>query len=60
MFASPCYYIRNQVIEENKSFNLLPSLDVQGHASVKEHENISTFVTLTVCNKRQACGNDQN
>jgi hypothetical protein len=43
----------HQVIEENASFNLLSSQDVQGHTSVREHQNISPLkmVTLTMLNK---------
>jgi hypothetical protein len=41
MFAS-----KNQVIEENASFNLLPSQDVQGHTSMREHQNNSPSIML--------------
>jgi hypothetical protein len=35
MYASPWYYIRNQVIEENANFYILPSQNVQGYTSVR-------------------------
>jgi hypothetical protein len=40
MCASLWFYIRNQVIEGNVSFNLLPSQNVQGHTSMRKHQKI--------------------
>ncbi len=50
MSASPWYYIRNQVIEENANFNLLPSQNVQGYTYMREHRYFKN-VNVTVFNK---------
>jgi hypothetical protein len=38
--------IRSQAIEENASFNLLRSQDVQSHTSMKEHQYNSSLIML--------------
>jgi hypothetical protein len=38
------YYIKNQVIEEIASFNLLPSKDIKGLTFMWEYQNISQLV----------------
>jgi hypothetical protein len=39
------------VVEENASFNLLPSQDLQGYTSWREHQNIITNITVNMFNK---------